>query len=1097
VAGESGELLIFDVQRFCVHDGPGIRTVVFFKGCPLRCRWCQNPESLRSAPELVAAWERCRGCLECHRACPHGAITVDGGPRLDRALCQACGRCAEACPTETLRLVGRLASPEALLDEVLADRSYYEATGGGVTLSGGEPLAQAAGAARLLELCRRAGVHTAVETSGAVPAAALALALPQVDLLLFDLKAGIDPLHQELTGTTLERVADRARQALDAGASVVFRTPVVPGLNDSDESLAGLAALLRSLGRAELTLLPYHRGGEVKIARLGSDQPRLGLTLRDGEVALVRAVERLAALGIAATAAGPGEAGPPDATAASVFPDRVRRLRLAVGAARPAVCAERALLITEYFEDRRNEAKPAVTRRAEALRHVLRRRRAAVWPDELLVGSFTSKRVGGSILPELHGVAVLEDLLAFDRRKVNPLSIDRADRRALATRVLPFWSTRFLALRAFSRPRALRFVADQLRLDRYVINETGGISHFAPDYSRLLRLGTSGLAAEAADRRDGLAAEDPARRFHEAVITVCRGLEEMAAGHAAEAYRLAGVEPDEARRRELLEIARTCERIPRQPAATLREAFQTVVFAQIALNLESLDNSVSPGRLDQVLWPWAEADLAAGRIDRAGLRELVGCFTVKLCEIVPVFSRRMTRIHGGLFNGQVVVVGGVDRDGRDAVNELTWAFLDAMDELRMRQPNYHARLHRGSPAAYVSRVASMLRDGSGAPSLMNDDVVVPMLEDRGVSLADARDYSPVGCVEPVACGRTFGSTDAALVNVALCLERALGLKPGGARAPDAAGCTTIDGVLHLLKLQVDDLFDDLVSDLRAIEEANARLHPTPLTSALIAGCLERGLDATAGGARYNASGVQPVGVVDVADSLAAIDDVVFRRRRCTMAQLVDAARADFAGAETLQGHLLRAPKYGNDDPRADRLVRDVATLCASSLARHGNNTRGGPYLTGLYSVTAHVAFGETTGALPSGRRAGRPLANGLSPANGMDRRGPTASLDSAAAADQRRVGRNGVNVNLKLDRASLAGARGARALEGLIRGYFDLGGMQLQVNVVDPAVLLEAARDPAAHPWLLVRVSGYSAYFADLAPEVRQEIVERSLNRPG
>ena len=298
------------------------------------------------------------------------------------------------------------------------------------------------------------------------------------------------------------------------------------------------------------------------------------------------------------------------------------------------------------------------------------------------------------------------------------------------------------------------------------------------------------------------------------------------------------------------------------------------------------------------MWPYYQRDLAEGRLDRNDAFELLGCYAVKLCEIVPVFSGRATRFHGGLFNGQVVVVGGIDREGQDATNELTYLFLELMDRLRTRQPNYHARLHRGSPPAYRARIAAALAAGAVSPALYNDEVIVPVLRGRGISEADARDYATVGCVEPVAAAKSFLSTDAALFNVPLCLELALncGRRFGqrrriGAPTPPAE------------RLPLDGGADRAVPctarirpaapcwwTCRPIEQANADWHPTPLTSMLIDGCVAKARDVTEGGALYNGSGVQGVGVVEVGDSLAAVESVVFRSGRASMAQIVAACR---------------------------------------------------------------------------------------------------------------------------------------------------------------------------------------------------------------
>ena len=768
---------------------------------------------------------------------------------------------------------------------------------------------------------------------------------------------------------------------------------------------------------------------------------------------------------------------------------RVLGLHREVLATRPAVSAERAVLITRYRRSRAARRRVPVLRASGALAYLLDHRTVRIHPDELLVGNFSAQRVGGELFPELHGIPMLEDLFRFDARPVNPLRIDAADRRQLLTEVLPFWATRFLAMKIRPRRRIPGFLARQLAPIRYLINETGGISHFVPDYERLLALGTSGLRALAERQRDGATA-GPAQDMASAAIEVCHALERWAARYAAEARRMAGGATGQ-RQAELLEIAAICNRVPAGPATTLREALQSILFVQIALNCESLDNSVSPGRLDQLLWPHYRGDR-----DPAGALELLGCFAVKLCELVPVFSERLTRFHGGMFNGQVVVVGGTDRDGRDATNPLSTLFVRLMGELRTRQPNYHARFHADSPPGYRAQVARVLADGAASPAVYNDAVIVPALVSRGIALEDARDYANVGCVEPVAAGKSYLSTDAALVNLPLCLELALneGRRFGartrmGARTRPIGTCRSTAEVLTLFDTQVRHLLGTLLADLHLIEDANAREHPTPLTSVMLDGCIETLQDASRGGARYNGSGVQGVGAVEVGDSLAAIERVVFGEQRATLSEVRAACRTDFAGCDALQAWLRRAPKFGNDDPNADVYTGEVMRVLAQALEGHVNR-RGGRYVAGFYSVTSHVAFGEEVGALPSGRPAGAPFSSGLSPTSGHARRGPTAALLSLASLPVQ-MAPNGVNFNLELSPLSLRGGSGPRHLQGLIDGGFAAGCMQLQVNVLDRAHLVEARDHPGRYPGLLVRVSGYSAYFDDLSPTMKQEIIDR------
>lgn len=777
--------------------------------------------------------------------------------------------------------------------------------------------------------------------------------------------------------------------------------------------------------------------------------------------------------------------------------ERIGELKKAVMDCRPGICTERALLWTEYYRRSANRKKPPSIGIAEALSGVLAAKTVRIYPRELIVGNYTSKRVGGSIFPELHGIPVLLDLFTFTRRETNPLLISSKERRKLIS-IIPFWLFRFLGFRAFRSPVAkARFIIDQLKARWYLINESGGISHIAPDYETLLAIGTDGYRQKASALQAGNRPGSEEWNFYEGVKIICEGLARFGERYAACAEAMVSEEENDARRQELMDIARLCRRVPRFGARTLREAVQSLFFAQIALNLESLDNSVCPGRMDKYLYPFYREDLRSGALSRGSAKELLSCFSIKMSEIIPVFSRHLTNFHGGMFNGQVVTVGGTDEAGNDSTNDLSYIFLEIMDELRMRQPNYHARVHRGSPSRYLDSITAMLAAGSNSPALYGDEAIVGAMVKHGYEPGDARDYTGVGCVEPVSQGSSFSSTDAAIFNVPGVLELALngGRRFGkffrsGASTRDLKSMSSMDHLLSAFETQLRIVMERLMRDLRAVETANRLYHPTPLTSMLIRGCLERGRCSTAGGARYNFSGVQCVAPADTGDALRAIEKAVFQDKRYTPGELVSILKKNIPD-EKDRAYLAGITKFGNDDDEADRWTRYVAETFEKILSSQGKNTRGGDYVMGLYSVTAHEYFGRIMNALPHGRRKGESFASGISPQNGKDLRGPTALLNSVNRFDTTRVG-NGLNFNLKFAPHTLRGPEGVGALQALIRTYFSRGGMQAQINVLDQSVLIEARNDPSRYPNLLVRVSGYSAYFNDLSPAMKDEIIRRS-----
>ncbi|MEN8114970.1 MAG: pyruvate formate lyase family protein, partial [Actinomycetota bacterium] len=752
-----------------------------------------------------------------------------------------------------------------------------------------------------------------------------------------------------------------------------------------------------------------------------------------------------------------------------------------------ALGAERAIHYTEYWKSKAAKNAPPCIQNAEAMAYHLDRRSIQIHPGELIVGSHTEHRIGAVCHIEKAGTVMLEDLFRFETRPVNPIRLAPGTKRALLRSPIPYWLNRNIAMRAFPLRERLRYAADQLKATHFVINEAGGVAHFLPDYETLIRLGTEGLRAKVQDRIDQGDLDTEGRDYLEASLISIAAIERF-----ADRYR------DEARRQGRNDVVEVLSQVPRRPPRNLREALQLIWLFQLLIQVESLDQGISLGRMDQYLYPLYLAEREQPGFDADRVRNLFAAFAIKLSEVVPLFSGRVTEYFAGLPTGQVISLGGIDADGNDCANELTYLLLDVMDGFKTRQPNWHARISAQSDPAYVKRVVEVIAGGGGSPALYNDDAIVPAMAERGVDSSKAWNYATVGCVEPALQGESFTSSDAAIFNLAVGIELLLGggrkLKRGDVRErPWLGKIESTAELLEQLEEQTDERIADLKHSLDAIEKTNARFFPTPLSSLTIGGCIENATDSTRGGAWYNASGIQGVGVADLANSLAVIETLVFREEQYTLEDVANACAANFNGHETLRARALKVSGFGNDDSIVDDMASDVAAMFDRCVSRH-TNTRGGRWMPGFYSMTTHQGFGKQTGALPSGRLAGRPLADGLAPVDGSDRLGPTASLNSVAKLDHRRFG-NGMNLNIKFDTASVAGPEGSAALEALIRGYFAQGGMQLQINVLDAGILEAAMKDPENHRNVLVRISGYCAYFVDLTPGMQQELIDRTRQR--
>jgi formate C-acetyltransferase len=623
-----------------------------------------------------------------------------------------------------------------------------------------------------------------------------------------------------------------------------------------------------------------------------------------------------------------------------------------------------------------------------------------------------------------------------------------------------------------------------------------------------------------------------------------KALDSFADRYAAELSRLSAAETDPDRRRELEEMADICRHVPRNPARTYHEALQSMLFLHIGLCIESYENAVSFGRLDQILYPYYLKDKEAGRITYEKAKELLALFILKMDEVILVNDGdtylRIGRLFETMSTDQTVTAGGLGKDGKDATNDLTYMLLDIC-ELQPYAVNMTARIHPDSPREYMERLAEVYINGAPMPALYNDDLYVEtLLKHYPTTVEDARNYSIVGCVEPNASDNHFGNTDCANMNVTLPLLQALkgeekdlwnfGLveqldkmtakfvehtfrgnnrfsrfvsstyvaareKRKRKNAPPVNPPADMDELLERFQTRLNCLATSILTDHQKIEKQISKYFPTPLASALFKSCVENGQDVNEGGTTFNSSGIQGVGITDAADSLHAIDEVVFKKQQYTLSEIIDAIDANFEGEKNRQirAALSAVKKFGHDESReAVAWVNKTLQIYVNALNQVPNCPRNGIYTAGYYALNVNDVYGAKTPALPSGRLKGVSLANSVSPHYGMEMADLLSSLNSVSGVDFVSYAPNGTTVTFTIDAALFPGREGVRNLAAIFSTFFKKGGMQFQPNVIDRKILLEAYENPEKHKYLLVRVAGYCAYFNDLSDDLKKIIINRT-----
>jgi pyruvate formate-lyase/glycerol dehydratase family glycyl radical enzyme len=779
--------------------------------------------------------------------------------------------------------------------------------------------------------------------------------------------------------------------------------------------------------------------------------------------------------------------------------ERVARLRQQSLDAVEAISTERAALLTEFY---RQDAGPisAPMHRALAFRHLMENKTVCINDGELIVGEKGPAPKATPTYPELccHS---LEDLDILNSREKISFKVSNEARRVYAEEIIPFWhgkSVRDLIFREMTPDWKAAYEAgiftefmEQRAPGHTVLDDKiyrKGMLDFIADIERSLDaldyLGDPGAYAKSEELR---------------AMRICaQALIRFAERHAEKASALAIVEPDPVRCAELERIAEVCTRVPAQRPRDFWEALQYYWFVHLGVTTElNTWDAFDPGRLDQHLYPFYRLGLEEGTLSKERAEELLQCFWIKFNNQPAPPKVGVTAAESGTYTDFAQInTGGLRTDGSDGVNAVTFLILDVIEEMRLLQPSSSCQISKKNPDSFVKRAARIIRTGYGQPSLFNADAIVQELLRQGKSLEDARASGSSGCVEVGAFGKeNYNLTG--YFNLPKVLEITLngGVDPRtgrliGPETGDPARFTSFEELFAAFKHQLRHFVDIKVRGNNVIERLYATYMPAPFLSLLIDDCISRGKDYHDGGARYNSSYIQGVGLGSITDALTAIKFHVFDHETLSMAQLRAALVGDFAGQERLRQMLLnKTPKYGNDDDYADEVMRSVFEAYIEAVDGRPN-TKGGDYHINLLPTTVHVYFGSVVGAAPDGRHAGTPLSEGISPVQGADRRGPTAVLRSAAKMDHLRTG--GTLLNQKFTPALLQDDTGLDSLVKLVRTYFKLDGHHVQFNVVDANTLRAAQAHPDDYRDLIVRVAGYSDYFCDLSLALQEEIIART-----
>ena len=762
--------------------------------------------------------------------------------------------------------------------------------------------------------------------------------------------------------------------------------------------------------------------------------------------------------------------------------NRTQRLRDRLFANPREISLERALLYTASHKQ--TEGEPVMIRRAKATAWVLDHVQISIRDDELIAGNRTIKPRAGIMSPEMDPYWLLKELDQFPARPQDRFNISEEDKRIYREVLFPYWENR--SMKDFINAQMTDEVKAAVSTQIFSVNQTDkGQGHIIIDYPRLLENGLAALVAE----MKAVSQRHPQNNFYQAVLILLEASQRHILRYAALADEMAAGCVDPQRRKELETIGEISRHNALHRPEDFWQACQLFWYMNIILQYESNASSISLGRFDQYMLPYYQASLNRGQ-DPQFLQELLESLWVKCNDIVLLRSTSSARYFAGFPTGYTALLGGLTETGRSAVNILSFLSLDAYQNVRLPQPNLGVRVNELIDRPFLRKTAETIRLGTGIPQIFNDEVVIPAFLNRGVSLEDARDYSVVGCVELSIPGRTYGLHDIAMFNLLKVMEIVMLENESN---PDI----TWDGLINQIRDKIRYYIKLMVEGSNICDIGHRDWAPVPLLSSFIEDCVQHGQDITEGGARYNFSGVQGIGIANLSDSLHALKGMVFEQKRLSFAELIAVLKANF---QTPEGEKIRArlinrfEKYGNDIDEVDNISADLLRFYCKEVEQY-HNPRGGRFTPGSYTVSAHVPLGSVVGATPDGRLAGEQLADGgLSPMLGQDVQGPTAVLKSVSKLDNFLLS-NGTLLNVKFTPATLAGDSGLNKLADFLQAFTKLKLQHIQFNVVNADTLREAQQRPQDFAGLVVRVAGYSAFFVELSQEIQDDIIRRTAHQ--